>query len=135
LEKVFGRQVQRRVVGAGYVGLVTGACLAHVGQRVVCVDRDEGRVAELREGCPVEYTVKEVAELILELSNSASELIYEPLSQDDPKQRCPDTTRAREVLGWEPRVAAAQGLSRTIGWFAERNTRSEAELDAGRAAG
>jgi nucleoside-diphosphate-sugar epimerase len=73
--------------------------------------------------------------LILELSNSAGELIYEPLSQDDPKQRCPDTTRAREVLGWEPRVAAAQGLSRIIGWFAERNARSEAELDAGRAAG
>jgi UDP-glucose 6-dehydrogenase len=62
------------VLGAGYVGLVTGACLAHVGQRVVCVDRDEGRVAELREGRPAEYTVKEVAELILELSNSASEL-------------------------------------------------------------
>ena len=65
------------VLGAGYVGLATGACLAHVGQRVVCVDRDEGRVAELREGRPVgpvEYTVKEVAELILELSNSASEL-------------------------------------------------------------
>ena len=73
--------------------------------------------------------------MILELSNSASELIYEPLPQDDPKQRCPDTTRAREVLGWEPRVAAAQGLSRTIGWFAERNTGSEAERDAGRAAG
>ena len=135
MEKVFGRQVQRRVVGAGYVGLVTGACLAHVGQRVVCVDRDEGRVAELREGCPVEYTVKEVAELILELSNSASELIYEPLSQDDPKQRCPDTTRAREVLGWEPRVAAARGLSRTIRWFAERRARGEAARDTGRAAG
>ncbi len=73
--------------------------------------------------------------MILELSNSASELIYDPLPQDDPKQRCPDITRAREVLGWESRVAAAQGLSRIIGWFAERNTRSEAELDAGRTAG
>jgi nucleoside-diphosphate-sugar epimerase len=81
--------------------------------------------------------------LILELSNSASELAYEPLPQDDPKQRCPDITRAREVLGWEPRIAATQGLSRTLGWFAERNAersaerhaRSEAERDTGRAAG
>jgi dTDP-glucose 4,6-dehydratase len=85
-------------------------------------------------GNPVEYTVKDVAGLIVELSNSASELVYEPLPQDDPKQRCPDVTRAREVLGWEPRVAAREGLSRTIGWFAERRARGEAERDAGRAA-
>jgi len=86
-------------------------------------------------GNPVEYTVKEVAALIVGLSESASELVYEPLPQDDPKQRCPDITRAREVLGWEPRVAAAQGLSRTIGWFAERRARGEAARDTGRAAG
>ena len=86
-------------------------------------------------GNPVEYTVKEVAALIVGLSESASELVYEPLPQDDPKQRCPDITRAREVLGWEPRVAAAQGLSRTIGWFAERRGRGEAARDTGRAAG
>src|SRR5919205_2780598 len=58
-------------------------------------------------GNPVEYTVREVAEMILELSNGASELVYEPLPQDDPKQRCPDITRAREVLGWEPQVPAS----------------------------
>jgi nucleoside-diphosphate-sugar epimerase len=86
-------------------------------------------------GNPVEYTVKEVAGLIVELSNSSSELVHEPLPQDDPKQRCPDITRAREVLGWEPRVAATQGLSRTIEWFAERHARSEATLDTGRGAG
>ncbi len=97
----------------------------------------EGRPVNV--GNPVEHTVKEVAELIVGLCGSASELVYEPLPQDDPKQRCPDISRAREVLGWEPWVAAAQGLSRTIGWFAERNaernTRSEAELDAGHTAG
>src|SRR5918994_4832454 len=81
-------------------------------------------------GNPVEYTVKDVAGLIVELSNSASELVYEPLPQDDPKQRCPDVTRAREVLGWEPRVAAAQGLSRTIGWFAERALRGYVKREA-----
>jgi nucleoside-diphosphate-sugar epimerase len=84
-------------------------------------------------GNPVEYTVKEVAALILELSNSASELVYEPLPhQDDPKQRCPDVTRAREVLGWEPRVAAKEGLSRTIGWFADqRSAKSTAFIATG----
>jgi dTDP-glucose 4,6-dehydratase len=75
-------------------------------------------------GNPVEYTVKEVAGLILELSGSASELIYEALPQDDPKQRCPDITRARETLSWEPQVPAREGLSRTIHWFAERVERS-----------
>jgi dTDP-glucose 4,6-dehydratase len=97
----------------------------------------EGRPVNV--GNPVEHTVKEVARLIVGLSGSASELVYEPLPQDDPKQRCPDISRAREVLGWEPRVAAAEGLSRTIGWFAERNAErnagSEAEPDAGCAAG
>src|ERR671917_1724133 len=76
-------------------------------------------------GNPVEYTVREVADLILKLSASSqgesqSELVYEPLPQDDPKQRCPDISRAREALGWEPRVPAEEGLSRTIEWFAER---------------
>ena len=87
-------------------------------------------------GNPVEYAVREVAGLIVELSGSTSELVYEPLPQDDPKQRCPDVRRAREVLGWEPRVGAPEGLSRTIEWFAERHARSEAERDAtGRTAG
>ena len=88
---------------------------------------DETRPVNI--GNPVEYTVKEVAELILELSGSASEITYKPLPKDDPKQRCPHITRAREVLGWEPRVEAEEGISLTIDWFAkhaERRTREEA---------
>ena len=73
-------------------------------------------------GNPVEYTVKEVAALILELSGSASKLAYKPLPEDDPKQRCPEITRAREVLGWMPEVPARDGLSKTIRWFAEHTT-------------
>jgi dTDP-glucose 4,6-dehydratase len=69
-------------------------------------------------GNPVEYTVKEVADLVLRLSGSESGISYEPLPQDDPKQRCPDITRAREVLDWEPRVPAEEGLAKTIAWFA-----------------
>jgi dTDP-glucose 4,6-dehydratase len=93
-------------------------------------------------GNPIEYTVKEVAALILELSDRASDsagglthgLIYEPLPQDDPKQRCPDITRAREVLGWEPRVPAREGLKLTFDWFAEQ-AKGQARQKTGRAAG
>jgi dTDP-glucose 4,6-dehydratase len=68
-------------------------------------------------GNPVEYTVSEVAGLILELSGSESTVTHKPLPADDPKQRCPDITRARETLGWEPRVSARDGLKETISWF------------------
>src|SRR5215210_3026228 len=71
-------------------------------------------------GNPVEYSVREVAGLILELSGSASELVHKPLPKDDPKQRCPDITRARDSLGWEPTVHAREGLGMTLKWFAER---------------
>lgn len=70
-------------------------------------------------GNPVEHTVREVAGLILELSGSESDITYQPLPADDPKQRCPDITRARERLGWEPRVSARDGLKETISWFSE----------------
>lgn len=85
-------------------------------------------------GNPVEYTVKEVAALILELSGSTSELAYRPLPEDDPKQRCPEITRAREVLGWEPKVPAREGLSNTIRWFAEHAT-GETIREIGRTTG
>jgi dTDP-glucose 4,6-dehydratase len=75
-------------------------------------------------GNPVEYSVREVAALILELSGSVSKLSYKPLPEDDPKQRCPDITRARETLGWEPLVPAREGLSRTLEWFAKRPGRA-----------
>ena len=86
-------------------------------------------------GNPVEYTVKAVAALILALSGSASELVFEPLPQDDPKQRRPDITRVREALDWEPRVTAKEGLSRTLCWFAERKYERESERKTRRAAG
>nr|WP_207955934.1 GDP-mannose 4,6-dehydratase [Rubrobacter marinus] len=79
------------------------------------------RSAETRPvniGNPVEYTVREVAEAILRLTGSESPLAHEPLPADDPKQRRPDITRAREILGWEPKVGAEEGLKTTIDWFA-----------------
>ncbi len=77
-------------------------------------------------GNPQEMSVRQVAEMIIELSGSGSKLAYEPLPEDDPKQRCPDISRAREVLGWEPRVEAREGLEKTLSWFAERRGVSSA---------
>jgi dTDP-glucose 4,6-dehydratase len=78
-------------------------------------------------GNPVEYSVREVAEMILELSGSGSGISYQPLPEDDPKQLCPDITRAREVLGWEPRTGAREGLAKTLDWFvSQAETRSRA---------
>jgi dTDP-glucose 4,6-dehydratase len=71
-------------------------------------------------GNPVEYSVREVAEMVIELSGGGSELAFGPLPEDDPKQRCPDITRARESLGWEPRTPAREGLERSLNWFAGR---------------
>ncbi len=79
-----------------------------------------GETRPVNIGNPVEYSVKEVADLILELSGSQSAIAYEPLPADDPKQRCPDITRAKETLGWEPRVSARAGLEETISWFSEK---------------
>ena len=77
-------------------------------------------------GNPIEHTVGEIAGMVIELSRSGSELVYEPLPEDDPKRRCPDITRARETLGWDPRVPVREGLKRTLEWFAGRSSRPEA---------
>ncbi|HMV48633.1 MAG TPA: SDR family oxidoreductase [Blastocatellia bacterium] len=68
-------------------------------------------------GNPTELTILEFAKLILALTGSNSEIIYKPLPQDDPKTRRPDNSRAKEVLGWEPRVAVEDGMKRTIDWY------------------
>ncbi|MBL8188066.1 MAG: SDR family oxidoreductase [Acidobacteria bacterium] len=68
-------------------------------------------------GNPTEMTILEFAQLILRLTGSQSEIVYKPLPQDDPKTRRPDITRAKEVLGWEPRVPVEEGLKKTIDWY------------------
>jgi UDP-glucuronate decarboxylase len=67
-------------------------------------------------GNPGEFNMRELAELVLEVTGSASEVVYEPLPVDDPTQRKPDITLARERLGWEPQVALREGLERTAAW-------------------
>ncbi|GIU85336.1 MAG: epimerase [Acidimicrobiales bacterium] len=68
-------------------------------------------------GNPDEFTVLELARLVLEVTGSDSEIVFEPLPQDDPTQRRPDITKAREKLGWEPKIALREGLQRTAEWF------------------
>ena len=68
-------------------------------------------------GNPDEYTVRELAEMVLELTGSGSPLVHLPLPTDDPKVRKPNITRARQMLGWEPRVPVREGLARTIEYF------------------
>jgi dTDP-glucose 4,6-dehydratase len=68
-------------------------------------------------GNPVEMTIKQIAETIIRMTGSKSKLIYKPLPTDDPKQRKPDITRARTLLGWEPKVQLEEGLVKTIEYF------------------
>jgi UDP-glucuronate decarboxylase len=68
-------------------------------------------------GNPGEFTIKELAEKIIELTGSSSELKYEPLPSDDPTQRRPDITLAKEKLGWEPVIKLEEGLKKTIPYF------------------
>jgi len=68
-------------------------------------------------GNPDEYTVRQLAEIVIELTGSSSTIESRPLPQDDPKVRRPDITRARTTLGWEPKVPVREGLARTIAYF------------------
>lgn len=77
-------------------------------------------------GNPHEISVRELAEHVVRLTNSKSKIEYQPLPQDDPKQRCPDITRARHLLAWEPRVPLEEGLQRTIEYFSAILSRARA---------
>jgi dTDP-glucose 4,6-dehydratase len=68
-------------------------------------------------GNPAEMTIKQIAETIIRMTGSKSKIVYRPLPTDDPKQRRPDITRARELLGWEPKVQLEEGLEKTIEYF------------------
>lgn len=71
-------------------------------------------------GNPREFTVLELAEAIIALTHSASEIIYQPLPEDDPKKRKPDITKAHSLLNWEPKVLLKDGLAQTLDFFHER---------------
>ena len=74
-------------------------------------------IGPLNLGNPTEFTIRQLAEMVLRLTGSKSELVFHPLPQDDPVQRQPDITKAKRILGWEPTVALEDGLKETIAYF------------------
>jgi dTDP-glucose 4,6-dehydratase len=85
---------------------------------IALLDSDEHDPINI--GNPDEFTMLELADTVLEVVGGESQLVYEPLPQDDPTQRKPDITRARERLGWEPVVDLRAGVKRTVEWFRQQ---------------
>ena len=83
-------------------------------------------VGPINLGNPVEFTIRQLAEIVIKLTGSASKIIHRALPQDDPKQRQPDISKAQELLGWRPIVPLADGLIKTIAYFDELLTREPA---------
>jgi dTDP-glucose 4,6-dehydratase len=79
---------------------------------------DSDQTGPINIGNPGEFTIRELADIVIELTGSSSEIVHEPLPVDDPVQRQPDITKARTLLGWEPTVDLREGLRRTIEHFA-----------------
>ncbi|HKL67428.1 MAG TPA: hypothetical protein VJ877_06010, partial [Bacteroidales bacterium] len=84
------------------------------------MDTEDEFTGPVNLGSTDEITVNEMAELILELTGSASKISYRPLPQDDPMQRKPDISMAKKELGWEPGYDLKKGLEKTIDYFRER---------------
>jgi UDP-glucuronate decarboxylase len=78
---------------------------------------NQGFPGPINLGNPHEFTIRQLAEMVIKLTGASSKLVFKPLPSDDPVQRKPDIGRAREMLGWEPTVQLEAGLARTIGYF------------------
>ena len=74
-------------------------------------------VGPVNLGNPAEFTIRELAETVIEITGSASKIVHRPLPSDDPKQRKPDISKAQELLDWCPKVQLRDGLARTIAYF------------------
>jgi len=77
----------------------------------------EDFIGPINMGNPNEFTIKELAELVIELTGAKSEIVFEPLPSDDPMQRQPDISLAKKELGWEPKIQLREGLEKTIQYF------------------
>jgi UDP-glucuronate decarboxylase len=83
---------------------------------IAMMDQDE-LVGPVNLGNPGEFTILELATMVKELTGSKSEIVFQPLPQDDPVRRCPDITLAKEKLHWEPTIPLRDGLIRTVDYF------------------
>jgi UDP-glucuronate decarboxylase len=84
---------------------------------IAFMSKDGDLPGPINLGNPNEFTIKQLAENVIDLTGAKSKLIYKPLPSDDPKQRQPDITKVKEVLGWQPKIALRDGLARTIAYF------------------
>ena len=82
---------------------------------IALLDSEEHHPVNL--GNPNEFTIRELAEIVLEVTGSSSVIEHRPLPTDDPTQRQPDITRARDLLDWEPQVQLREGVERTVAYF------------------
>lgn len=81
------------------------------------MDTPDSVTGPINLGNPSEFTIRELAERVIELTGSSSKISYKPLPHDDPKQRCPDISKAKDVLDWKPVTALNEGLLKTIQYF------------------
>ncbi|HER63234.1 MAG TPA: SDR family oxidoreductase, partial [Desulfobacteraceae bacterium] len=81
------------------------------------MDSPDDFIGPMNTGNPGEFTMLELAELVVELTGTGSEIVFHPLPADDPRQRQPDISLAREKFGWEPKVPLREGLAKTIEYF------------------
>ncbi|MCK5777719.1 MAG: SDR family oxidoreductase [Rhodospirillales bacterium] len=81
------------------------------------MDADDEHTGPMNLGNPGEFTIRELAETIAEMTGAKAEIVLKPLPQDDPMQRCPDITLAKSVLGWAPTIQLREGLQKTIDYF------------------
>ena len=79
----------------------------------------DGVTGPINLGNPAEFTILQLASQVIEFVGSRSRIVHQPLPQDDPRQRQPNISRAREILNWSPRTPLAEGLKRTISYFEE----------------
>ncbi len=94
------------------------------------METDGSATGPINLGNPGEFTIRELAEKVIELTGSRSRLTFEPLPSDDPMQRCPDIGRAQTALGWTPRVSLEQGLAPTIEYFRRLVAAGDSRLEA-----
>lgn len=85
--------------------------------RMMDHEEPEGFTGPVNLGNPHEFTIKQLAELVLEIIDTKSKIVYRPLPMDDPTQRKPDITLAKKYLNWEPTIQLREGLQKTIDWF------------------
>ena len=84
------------------------------------MNSDDSIIGPINCGNPNEFTILELAEKVIKLTNSKSKIVYKPLPSDDPMQRKPDISKAKQLLGWEPKIQLEEGLLKTIEYFSKQ---------------